>query len=263
MTPVCLGLAIHMNLSIDNNMSRPLDIDHIFDDWPFQPGVISARLIEANDGREVIQMRIELGVLQMEAVGRPDGEQPEGAPTYLEHLVHEAITSGEEFILDPDQCFELDREFVQFYHRRICWLALREFERAIEDADHTLAMMDFVAAHSPEPEWTVMHEQYRPFVIFHHAQASAMLSVQRKDAEGAIEQLNRGLSRMRAVYESAEAVESFEESELVGQLHELKETLRQEYHLGPTLNEQLADAVASEQYERAARLRDQIRRRSG
>jgi hypothetical protein len=242
-------------------MTRPHDIDHIFDDWPYQPGVISARLVEANDGREVVQMRIELGVLQMEAVGRPDGEQPEGMATYLEHLIEEAITSGDEFTLDPDQCYELDREFIQFYHRRICWLALREFQRAIEDAEHTLAMMDFVAAHSPEPEWTVMHEQYRPFVVFHHAQASAMLAVQRKDAEGAVEELNRGLSRMRSIYETAEAVESFEQSDLVGQLTELKETLRQEYRLGPTLTEQLADAVAAEQYERAARIRDQMRRR--
>jgi protein-arginine kinase activator protein McsA len=42
----------------------------------------------------------------------------------------------------------------------------------------------------------------------------------------------------------------------------LKEWLREEYHVGQTLEEQLAEAVAAEQYERAAQLRDQIARRS-
>ena len=55
-------------------MPDPQDIDFLLHDWPFQPGVISARLIDAGDGREVMQMRIEMGVLQMETTGRPDGE---------------------------------------------------------------------------------------------------------------------------------------------------------------------------------------------
>ena len=54
------------------------DIDNVFREWPYQPGVISARLVQADDGREVLQMRIEMGLIQMETTGRPDGEQPEG-----------------------------------------------------------------------------------------------------------------------------------------------------------------------------------------
>ena len=46
--------------------------------------------------------------------------------------------------------------------------------------------------------------------------------------------------------------------ELVGQLAVMKESLREEYRVGKTLAEQLADAVAAEEYERAARLRDEI-----
>ena len=41
----------------------------------------------------------------------------------------------------------------------------------------------------------------------------------------------------------------------------MKESLRKEYHVGKTLAEQLAEAVAAEEYERAARLRDEIARR--
>jgi protein-arginine kinase activator protein McsA len=43
---------------------------------------------------------------------------------------------------------------------------------------------------------------------------------------------------------------------------ELKESLRQEHDVGRTLAEQLTDAISAEEYERAAKLRDEISRRS-
>jgi excinuclease UvrABC nuclease subunit len=39
----------------------------------------------------------------------------------------------------------------------------------------------------------------------------------------------------------------------------MRESLRRRYEVGATLDEQLAEAVRSENYELAARLRDQIR----
>lgn len=245
-----------------NAMPHNYDIDHIFEDWLYQPGVVSARLVRAQDGRDVLQMRVELGVLQMEIDGRPDGERPDGHNTLLDALKAEAAAAGDAFLLSEDQCFELDREFLQFYHRRICWLALREFERAISDADHTLAMMDFGAAYAPEPQWMLLHEQYRPFVLFHRTQAAALLQLQTATPEQAIEEIDAGLDRIRELFERLEAQEQFEEDELVEQLVHLRESLREEYRVGRTLGEQLSDAIAAEQYERAARLRDQIRRRA-
>jgi hypothetical protein len=202
-----------------------------------------------------------MGVLQMELDGRPDGERPEGAETVLDHLHQLSLTAGEDFVLDEEQCFEVDREFLQFYHRRICLLALREFDRAIADADHTLALMDFAAAHSPDDRWTMSHEQYRPFVLFHRTQAAALAVLVEDGAEAAIEQCNQGLERIRGVFESLGSEEDHTEDELVGQLVKLKESLREEYDVGKTLAEQLADAVAGEEYERAAQLRDEIARR--
>ena len=43
--------------------SEQYDIDFVFRQWPYQPGVISARLVKAGDGREVLQMRIENGAV--------------------------------------------------------------------------------------------------------------------------------------------------------------------------------------------------------
>lgn len=239
------------------------DIDFILHRWPFQPGVIAARLVHAPDGREVLQMRIEMGLLQMEVTGRPDGQHPGGAETCLEWLQELASAEGEAFLLNEAQCMEIDREFLQYYHRRICCLALRQFANAVADADYTLILMDFVAAHSPNPQWTLSHEQYRPFVLFHRIQAAAMLALQDSNAEAAIETIQQGLELMRAVFIKFGAEEQFDQDELVRQLTMIRESLRDEYRVGKTLAEQLADAVAAEEYERAARLRDEIANRPG
>jgi protein-arginine kinase activator protein McsA len=63
------------------------------------------------------------------------------------------------------------------------------------------------------------------------------------------------------VFEEYDAAEKFDDDELVRRLKELQESLREHYRVGRTLDEQLADAVASEQFELAAQLRDEIARR--
>lgn len=238
------------------------DIDHVLRDWPHEPGEISVRLVDAHDGREVLQMRIELGVMQLETTHRPDGQRPGGAETYFDYLLALAIHEGDDFKLTEEQCGEVDRELVQFYHRRICWLALREYENAVRDADHNLAFMDFVRSCSPAEEWTESHEQYRPFILFHRTQAAALAELEEKGPETAIEALNVGLDRMRELYVEGEAEDEFEEDEMVGRLIELRESLRDQYNVGQTLSERLADAISREQYELAAQLRDQIAHRS-
>jgi hypothetical protein len=243
-------------------MAQNQDIDFILREWPYQPGVISARIVRAPGRRKVLQMRIELGLLQMEFAGRPDGERPGEMETYLDFL-NSQLSEAKEVppALTDEQCFEIDREFVQYYHRRICCLALREFDRAVADADHTLALMDFVASHSTNEDWTASHERYRPFVYFHRTQALALAVLEKSGPEAAIEEINMGLEEMRKIFVRAEAEEQFESDELVNQLRELKESLRKEYQVGQTLAEQLAEAVAAEEYERAARLRDEIAQR--
>lgn len=244
-------------------MPRRQDIDRLLREWPYQPGEISARLIKAADGRQVLQLRIDLGLMQLEVNNRPDGERPGGAETYFDYLLALAIHAGEDFELTEEQCREVDREFVQYYQRRLCWLALREFDRVVCDADHTLNLMDFVREHSPSQQWTWSHEQYRPFVLFHRTQAAAFSALERLGAEPAIEAVSVGLERIREFFVEHDLVDQFEEDELVQRLLELRESVREHYRVGKTLSEQLAEAVASEQYELAAQLRDEIARRNG
>jgi UvrB/UvrC motif-containing protein len=242
-------------------MARRHDIDRVLKEWPYQPGEISARIVRANDGREVLQMRVEMGLLQLETTGRPDGQRPGGSNTYFDYLAGLAGKKGDEFVLSTEQCTEADREFMQTYHRRVCWLALREFRRATTDADHTLAFMDFVRDHSPDEEWTLAHEQYRPFVLFHRTQAATLATLEEAGPAEALQALNHGLQVFRGLFAEYEAEEQFDDDELVQRLIELRDTLRQQYDLKPSLSEQLADAVAAEQYELAAKLRDELSRK--
>lgn len=236
-------------------------IDDVLSDWPYDAQALSVRIVQGADGRDAMQMRIDMGLLQIEMHGRPDGERPEGFDTYYDYLLSEAVRFGDEFVIDEDQANEVDREFVQYYHRRICWLRLQNYHRAVEDADHTLSLMDFCKRYSDDEQWIMSHEQYRPFVMFHRTQAAALSTLEDKTAEEAIQIINAGLDDLRDVFEEYEAEEYFEDDELVARLDELREALREQYDVGKTLHERLAEAVAAEQYELAAKLRDELAKR--
>ena len=72
------------------------DLDDVIQGWPYDPGPGEhlAREVRARDGRKVLQVRIELGVLQLEVTGRPDGVRPHGFVTYLDYLRHSAASRG-------------------------------------------------------------------------------------------------------------------------------------------------------------------------
>jgi len=240
---------------------RPQHLDFLFHEWPYEFGEVAARRVQGADGREVLQLRVELGVLQMEVDGRPDGSRPGGHPTCADWLSALARKDGEEFSLDGPRCVEIDREFVQFFHRRVAWLALREFDRAVADADHTLALMDFSSLHAPDRSWAEMHEQYRPFVLFHRTQAAALGVLEKGGAVAAIAEIDDGTRMIRELLAGDESGEP-EEDELLVKLLEMKAAIAEHYEVQPSLTQQLADAIAAEQYERAAQLRDELSHKS-
>jgi hypothetical protein len=256
-------------------MERKQDIDEILEQWPFDPQSVNVRLLESAQ-RRVLQMRVDMGILQLETDGRPDGNRFHGATTYFDFLREQSSQSEKKFELDEDSCLEVDREFVQFYHRRVCWLQLKEFDLAVRDADHTLALMDFCKRHSSDEQWTISHEQYRPFVLYHRTQAAALAYINQDEdtidgaddaepvdtAEFAIDEVNYGLIKLRELFAEYDAEEQFDEDELVQRLTEFREGLREKYEVGQTAKEQLETAISDEDYEAAARLRDQLSKRT-
>jgi len=244
-------------------MARSHDIDHLLKGWDYVPGEIHAREVTARDGRKVIQVRVDLGVLQLETSGRPDGTRPAGSDSYYDHLVGILFHEGADYELTEEQMGEVDREFLQYYQRRICWLALRQFQKAVDDANHNLALLDLISRCAPDDEWLSTHEQYRPFILFHRTQAAALHQLEDgKGPEKAIEALNEGLKTIKDVFAEHDADELYDENEMVQRLIQMRDALREQFDVGMTLEEQLAQAVAQEDYERAAKLRDQIAKRN-
>src|SRR3954469_13481349 len=96
------------------------DMDEAIQGWPYEPepGEIIAREVQARDGRTVIQIRVELGVLQLEVNGRPDGTRPHGFPTYLDYLGYRVAGRGRQagagtsrWRMSQEHRGEADREF--------------------------------------------------------------------------------------------------------------------------------------------------------
>lgn len=240
------------------------DFDSLLKEWEYRPGMVQARVVPNAEGRDVIQVRVDLGLLQIEIDGRPDGDRPHGFTTYFDFLKAEAKKAkraGRDFALTEEYCEEADREFTQFYHRRIAWLTLRNFERAMDDADHTLRFMDFVRDHAPNDEYRLAHEQYRGFVLFHRTQAAAAQAVERDDPEAAVDAVLTGISQLRSFFGDHDLEEQAEEDGMMQQLRKLEKSLRELHGIKETLQEQLDRAIANEEYETAARLRDALRQR--
>jgi UvrB/uvrC motif len=246
------------------------DVDELIRSWPYEPdkGKQLAREARAGDGRKVLQVRIELGVLQLEVTGRPDGARPHGFVTYLDYLryvasgrAHALGSKTTRWSMSAEQCAALDREFIQFYHRRVAWRTLGKHDRIIQDADHTLALMDFVLRHGIDEEYIASHEQCRAIVLFHRTEAGFTMALDRNRPEEAIDALREGIARLnthqRVWWEENDPDES-PVPQLVERIAKVERELREQFLVRKTLREQLDEAVVREDYEQAARLRDQI-----
>ena len=66
------------------------DIQPLLDAWPYDAGQLCVRKITGEDGSEKIQLRIEMGILQMDVTGRPDGQRPYGFESLFYYHQHQA-----------------------------------------------------------------------------------------------------------------------------------------------------------------------------
>ena len=221
----------------------------------------------------MIQVRQELGLMQMECEGRPDGTRPHGFATYLDYLAYRARRREQKGNQDPDWlntdehrlCIE--REFMQFYHRRVAWMALNRYERVLTDAKHTLALMNFVRANFTQKEYIDSHERFRPVVHFHQTQARTGLALEQQNPEKAIDAVQQGMLDIKIHFEEwqdshfddDEAAELLDHQELLDQLGEIENAIRRRFNVGKTLVEQLNEAIDNENYEQAAQIRDRMK----
>jgi hypothetical protein len=244
------------------------DISHLLEQWDYQPGQVVVRKFKAKDGKEKIQLRVDLGLLQMNAEGRPDGKRPFGHNSLFEYYqarlykhLAEHGGSDEGFKLKPEDCAKLQLEALQYHHRYICLLQLEDYAGVIRDAERNLAAFDFVGKHAESEELVWALRQFQPQLLMILTRARAAQALQVEDYTQAIRLVEEGLEQIRTFYREAASAEAAEQSGEVLSLEDWLEEIRAKRPLSPRerLERALHEAVKSEDYERAAQVRDALR----
>lgn len=242
-----------------------MDISKILEEWPFDPLSVSARLIEAEDGRMLIQMRVDLGLIQMEYAGRPDGNRPHGFESYLDYYRSLAL-ADKDFNLDPKQSFNLRQEGLQFYHRYLSLHQLKDYQGVIRDTRHNLDILNFMANYAGSME-NFTSQQHRPYVMMMNTSAKTMLKLEANDKIEALRILKAGVRQIKHVYKNVLDDPQPDLSPEIFQLRELQHRITDdgvptELPVQEKLEIELQMALLSENYEEAAIIRDQIARSS-
>ncbi|MCY3762614.1 MAG: UvrB/UvrC motif-containing protein [Gemmatimonadetes bacterium] len=239
------------------------DIGDLLNSWPFDPDEFIARRIIARDGTEKIQIRIDMGMLQLEVSGRPDGQRPFGAASLLEHYESSAgkgaVPGYPE--LDDEACEELFQEAWQYYQRYLSLFYLEDYAGVIEDTGHNLDIFDLVQQRAASDEVKWYFEQYYPHAIMMQARAKAMQALDKEDYRSALREVENGIERIEgflAEWEGETIEEDFPELSFLRDWHEELEKERPLSHR-EQLERDLNVAVEAENFEEAARLRDKLR----
>jgi hypothetical protein len=246
--------------------AKPLskDITPILDGWDLDPDDFQVRIVAGVDGLDKIQRRVDLGLIQMELSGRPDGDRPFGMESLLDH--HEARAKAEPgYELDTDACANLMREGVQYYQRYLAAFHLRRFDLVVRDTTRNLRLFAFVVKHAADPRDKVQFDQYRPYVTMMKAHARGAEALDRDDHDTALKAIEEGIAGIRAFLAEYDQDEDQIQCRELAKLLRIKREIEQSRPVGPAerLEKQLHLAVALENFEEAARLRDQLARLRG
>ncbi len=240
------------------------DLNSILGDWPYDPASVNARWVVGRDGKRKVQLRLDLGVLQMDPKGRPDGQRPFGQESLLAHYTEREVVEGtemESFTIDAAACAELQQEAAQYYYRYISLYALRDLEGVVADTDHNLGIFELVSRHVEDDELAWQFLQFYPYVRMMNARAIAERLSGMQQFDEAIEALEEGIADIRDFWTEQGDEEDEEESREIEMLTDLLGDLRGSRPRSETdkLQDELSRAVATENYERAAILRDALK----
>jgi hypothetical protein len=241
------------------------DLNSILASWRYDPAAINARRIAGADGKPKIQLRLDLGLLQMEAAGRPDGRNPHGFPSLLEYYLDlervQERNAAEAFNLNPADGVELQQEAAQYYYRYIANYALRDLDRVVEDTEHNLDLIDLVDRHTDNDELAWQFMQFFPYVRMMNARARAEAFAERKLFEEAIQSLEDGIADIREFWDAHEEGGAEHHSREIDMLGDLLQNYNKNKPKSRSdlLQEELSRAIAAENYERAAALRDALK----
>jgi len=241
------------------------DITDILREWEYDSDN-QIRIIQAEDGRQVLQVRQPLGIEQYELDGRPDGKRPFGRDTVLEEfrsrLENYTASHGsdEGFSVTREDFASLQSEGLLFYFWYLVLFQIGDFVRTSRDTEHNLGLFSLVEKYGESEDDRKELLQYKPYVLRMNAISRAMISLHKEMRSAAEEILNSAISVIESMPEIDTPAFQFER---VRSLNYLKATLKQihEKSASPAeaLKRDLQRAIDDEDYEQAAALRDRIR----
>jgi hypothetical protein len=246
------------------------DITPLLRGWDYEPGTINVRRINGLDGAPKLQMRLDLGLLQMELTGRPDGTRPHGCESLLEYyedqLQDHKRRNGTElgFHLTSDQCSALREEAGLYYHRYLSLYVLEDFPAVVRDTERNLRVLDFCGKFAVDEQDRLVLEQYRPYITMMNTRASASILFKEERYQPALAIVNEGLEKIKEFFTQFGQPEAFTQANEVKVLKQFARDIRKKLPIDPIvkLQSQLDKAVRAEEYEEAARLRDEIKRKT-
>lgn len=240
-----------------------LDLNALMRDWPHEPGSIKVRKIIGLDGREKLQLRLDLGLLQMEMQGRPDGKRPhnvESLLVYHQRRATRAEERGQDYELSPEQCAELQQEGIQYYHRYLSLFQINDFDGVIRDTQRNIDLFNFIAAHVEREDLVWSFQQFRPYVLMMNTRAKASILLGEGKFADALQEIESGRDAIVEFFQESQAPEMATRSSELAFLDEWLEEVRAKRPLSKLeiMQREMEMAIASESYERAAELRDAI-----
>ena len=226
------------------------DLRTILDGWEYEPGKISVRKIIGRDGRTKIQTRIDLGLLQLETSGRPDGQRPYGCTSLLEY--HERRREQHVARHGSDAYLH--------YQRYLSLFVLEEFDGVQQDTEQNLRLIDLATRYAARLYDRELFASQRAYVLMMNIRARVYEALGHEAYEAALSAVASGIEE---IGQCATAEGSDQDSQAMPEAEVLvalrREVLEQMPEDTPArIRHELKTAVACEDYERAALLRDQL-----
>lgn len=247
--------------------SSTKDITDIIEGWEYDTynPRYNFRKIKGLDGKEKIQQRNLLGLVQYETTGRPDGARPFNRKSLLHYLQHLEKTNLSKILnflpnnIIPNITTNILSEYGQYMARSYAFFMLEDYKRSSQDSYHNLQLINLLKRHP------LLSQEILGFIKFGYSATSfnyhrALLhyNLERKFFDEAIVEVRKCISFIKSNEEILSNLDFALEN-----LIELEEYILSK-NLPITkkgkLEKQLKQAIEDEDYKKAAEIRDELKK---
>ena len=194
-----------------------------------------------------------------------------GLPTVYDYVEHEQQVGG---TLSEEDWSELHRELQQYNYRRLALSSLAEetlrdgdteqgeayLNRTLRDIDRCLSILDRLEGNGAE--WDGPLAILVPTLVFNRARLLTRLRIAQRNYDEAVEQAEQGIRDLsQALNDAGFESDQCEQNPAIAYLDQMSRRLRDQHGITLTLQERLDEAIEQEDFEAAARLRDELSQR--